>query len=70
MRQCCQCCHALAMFCDPSFALFSTRLVSRLNDLETCQVMEIVAEDLAPKKAYSELVEMARDDQVGLATGL
>ena len=27
--------------------------------------MEIVAEDLAPKKAYSELVELARDDQVG-----
>lgn len=29
------------------------------------QVMEIVAEDLAPKKTYSDLVEMARDDQVG-----
>lgn len=27
--------------------------------------MEIVAEDLAPKKAYGELVEQARDDQVG-----
>lgn len=31
--------------------------------------MEIVAEDLAPKKAYSDLVELARDDQVGLVPG-
>lgn len=31
--------------------------------------MEIVAEDLAPKKPYTELVELARDDQVGFVTG-
>lgn len=29
-----------------------------------CKVIEIVAEDLAPKKSYSDLVETARDDQV------
>lgn len=34
--------------------------------LQHCKVMEIVAEDLAPKKSYSDLVEMARDDQVYL----
>ncbi|CAM9711560.1 unnamed protein product [Scytosiphon promiscuus] len=32
-------------------------------DSSTNKVMEIVAEDLAPKKSYSDLVEMARDDQ-------
>eukprot|EP00904_Undaria_pinnatifida_P007499 jgi/Undpi1/387/HiC_scaffold_1.g00383.m1 len=32
-------------------------------DTSTNKVLEIVAEDLAPKVAYSELVEKARDDQ-------
>ncbi|CAN0176901.1 unnamed protein product [Ectocarpus sp. 6 AP-2014] len=32
-------------------------------DSSTNKVMEVVAEDLAPKKTYTELVENARDDQ-------
>ena len=31
------------------------------------QVMEIVAEDLAPKVSYNDLVAKAKDDQVGMS---
>ncbi|CAM9759727.1 unnamed protein product [Pylaiella littoralis] len=34
-----------------------------IPDSSTNKVIEIVAEDLAPKKSYSDLVETARDDQ-------
>lgn len=33
-------------------------------------MLEIVAEDLAPKKSYSDLVLNARDDQVCAVRGL
>lgn len=57
-------------FSGPQCAIELSRCVNLRDTLENAaQVMEIVAEDLAPKKTYSDLVEVARDDQVGCLTG-